>query len=343
MVLPCSLLAQAGAQRAVLRSLASPAKWVQLVQKPQTQRFQSTRSSTTANSYKLSHPQAGTVASPYRKKFAAPPPITAEEAVSNILYNTPTSKAPVESKHILDCLAQDEPGVLSRVTGIMAARGYNIDTLVASKTEVPGLSRMTIVLKGERMMMVQAKRQLEDLVPIWAVLDYTDTKLIQRELLLAKVSILGPEHAIPQVRAYRHSKEEMAHDPVYEETLASGGGAAEAADQHHHERYATTPSASESLLLSHRNLKALRELTSLFQGRIVDVSAESIAIELSAKSERVDAFLSLIRPFGILEAVRSGLMVMPRSQQLSMYEDDPASDDVTGQATVVDDTMLPPG
>ncbi|KAJ2882655.1 acetolactate synthase, regulatory subunit, partial [Coemansia aciculifera] len=72
----------------------------------------------------------------------------AEQAVSNILYNTPIAPKMQTERHILDCLAQDEPGVLSRVTGIMAARGFNIDSLVASKTEVPGLSRMTLVLKG---------------------------------------------------------------------------------------------------------------------------------------------------------------------------------------------------
>ncbi|KAJ1961141.1 acetolactate synthase, regulatory subunit [Dimargaris xerosporica] len=315
-------------------------------------RHESTRSSTTAIAYKLSHPHAGSVRPPPRKRFVAPPQLTAEEAVSNILYNTQTEKKGQARKHILDCLAQDEPGVLSRVTGIMAARGYNIDTLVASKTEVPGLSRMTIVLKGERVIMEQAKRQLEDLVPIWAVLDYSDTKLIQRELLLAKVSILGPEHALEQLRAYRHSKEELAHPVNY----------CEVSEEHQRPAETATPNAkqpsteaaadpageeltrahTESLLYSHRNLHALKELTALFQGRIVDVSAESIAIELSAKSDRIDAFLSLIRPFGILEAVRSGLMVLPRSQRLSIYQDEETTE-VPADTNDVDVTALPPG
>ncbi|KAJ1989634.1 acetolactate synthase, regulatory subunit [Dimargaris cristalligena] len=305
-------------------------------------RHQSNDSSTKANSYKLSHPHAGKLSHPNRKRFAAPPQITAEEAVSNILYNTPISKSTSERKHILDCLAQDEPGVLSRVTGIMAARGYSIDTLVASKTEVPGLSRMTIVLKGDRVVMEQAKRQLEDLVPIWAVLDYTDTQLIQRELLLAKVSILGPEMAIRQMRAYRHSKEEMGHVPAYkgDDGNTDSGRSTSGMDQE--EGGAPQALSSEPLMYSHRNLQALRELASLFQGRVVDVSAESMAIELSAKSERIDAFLALIRPFGILEAVRSGLMVMPRSQNLSMYQEEAAEEPVQANS-VVDVSMLPPG
>ncbi|KAJ2073311.1 acetolactate synthase, regulatory subunit, partial [Coemansia sp. S155-1] len=107
-------------------------------------------------------------------------PSAAEQAVSNILYNTPIAPKMQTERHILDCLAQDEPGVLSRVTGVMAARGFNIDSLVASKTEVPGLSRMTLVLKGPAIVMEQAKKQLEDLVPVWAVLDYGHTRIIER-------------------------------------------------------------------------------------------------------------------------------------------------------------------
>lgn len=53
---------------------------------------------------------------------------------------------------------------------------------------------MNIVLRGQDGVVEQARRQLEDLVPVWVVLDYSQTKIVERELLLAKVSILGPEH-----------------------------------------------------------------------------------------------------------------------------------------------------
>ena len=89
---------------------------------------------------------------------------------------------------------QYEPGVLSRVSGILAARGFNIDSLVVCTPVVEDLSRKTIVLTGQDGVVEQARRQLEDLVPVWAVLDYTNAPLVLRELLLlAKVSILGPE------------------------------------------------------------------------------------------------------------------------------------------------------
>lgn len=117
----------------------------------------------------------------------------AAAAVSNILYETPTPSQTPPKKHILNCLVQNEPGVLSRISGILAARGFNIDSLVVCSTEVEDLSRMTIVLQGLDGVVEQARRQLEDLVPVWAVLDYTSAALVQRELLLAKISILGPE------------------------------------------------------------------------------------------------------------------------------------------------------
>ena len=106
------------------------------------------------------------------------------------LYETPVpSKAPPK-QHVLNCLVQNEPGVLSGVSGTLAARGFNIDSLVVCNTEVKDLSRMTIVLKGQDGVVEQARRQIEDLVPVYAVLDYTNAEIIKRELLLARVSLL---------------------------------------------------------------------------------------------------------------------------------------------------------
>lgn len=87
-----------------------------------------------------------------------------EEAVSNIIYNTPPPTRAPETRHILNCLVQNEPGVLSRVSGIIAARGFNIESLVVANTEVPDLSRMTVVFNGRNVHIEQARRQLEDLV-----------------------------------------------------------------------------------------------------------------------------------------------------------------------------------
>jgi acetolactate synthase regulatory subunit len=67
-------------------------------------------------------------------------------------------------RHVLNCLVQNEPGVLSRVSGILAGRGFNIDSLVVCRTEIRDLSRMCIVLSGQDGVVEQARRQLEDLV-----------------------------------------------------------------------------------------------------------------------------------------------------------------------------------
>jgi len=65
---------------------------------------------------------------------------------------------------VLNCLVQNEPGVLSRVSGILAGRGFNIDSLVVCRTEIRDLSRMCIVISGQDGVVEQARRQLEDLV-----------------------------------------------------------------------------------------------------------------------------------------------------------------------------------
>lgn len=70
----------------------------------------------------------------------------------------------VFGRHVLNCLVQNEPGVLSRVSGILAGRGFNIESLVVCRTEIRDLSRMCIVLSGQDGVVEQARRQLEDLV-----------------------------------------------------------------------------------------------------------------------------------------------------------------------------------
>merc|ERR1712014_100694 len=134
------------------------------------QQCRDSSSSTSAIAYKALH----------RRISPLPPAPTTSNvspaaAVSSILYETPLPSQTPPKRHILNCLVQNEPGVLSRVSGILAARGFNIDSLVVCSTEVQDLSRMTIVLQGQDGVVEQARRQLEDLVPVWAVLDYQRT------------------------------------------------------------------------------------------------------------------------------------------------------------------------
>jgi acetolactate synthase-1/3 small subunit len=70
---------------------------------------------------------------------------------------------------------------LSRISGILAGRGFNIDSLVVAKTEIKDLSRMTIVVNASDALVEQAIKQLEDVVPVWAVLNYSGTAFVERE------------------------------------------------------------------------------------------------------------------------------------------------------------------
>ncbi|TBU31724.1 acetolactate synthase [Dichomitus squalens] len=286
---------------------------------------------------------------------------TAEEAVTNILYNTPPPSLQPFKKHVLNCLVQNEPGVLSRVSGILAGRGFNIDSLVVCRTEIRDLSRMCIVLRGQDGVVEQARRQLEDLVPVWAVLDYTDTHCIERELLLAKVSILGPEYLEEQLVggptheprriSYTTAPTQRSAEPTHEHTKLEREAALvhqfeHSAEPSPHPEAEADPAAPltepltpiQALRLKSDNLQAIQTLSAQFGGRIVDVSEHSVIVEMCGKTKRVEAFLSLLKPFGVLESARTGLMVMPRTP--IKHADDT---DVVGEGGVVDASLLPPG
>ncbi|KAH9013135.1 hypothetical protein EDB85DRAFT_2296402 [Lactarius pseudohatsudake] len=161
---------------------------------------------------------SSTVRPPPLPKMDLPRSRSAEEAVTNILYNTPPPNLQPYKKHVLNCLVQNEPGVLSRVSGILAGRGFNIDSLLVCRTEIRDLSRMCIVISWQDGVVEQARRQLEDLVPVWAVLDYTETRTISRELLLVKVSILGPEYLEDQLEGGPLHEPRAAHRAHAEQT-----------------------------------------------------------------------------------------------------------------------------
>ncbi|KZT59519.1 acetolactate synthase [Calocera cornea HHB12733] len=294
---------------------------------------------------------------------------TAEETVTSILYNTPPPSAEPFKKHILECLVQNEPGVLSRVSGILAGRGFNIDSLVVCQTEIRDLSRMCIVLSAQEPVIEQARRQLEDLVPVWAVLNYTETKKIERELLLAKVSILGPEYveeqllggpshearrsSLPAPEVNASEQHQIAHEPSTDPLLSKEASMARAFEESGKSPHRPSPGAasapdpnqplaltpSQLLNIKHTHMAAIQGLAAQFGGKIVDVSENSVIVEMTGKASRVDAFLALLKPFGVLESARTGVMVMPRTPIAALLEDDEATADGAG----VDASLLPPG
>lgn len=290
-------------------------------------RWNSSSSSTSAIAYKALRRRSAPLPT------SDTPTWSAQAAVSNILYETPTLSVAPPKRHILNCLVQNEPGVLSRVSGILAARGFNIDSLVVCNTEVEDLSRMTIVLTGQDGVVEQARRQLEDLVPVWAVLDYTDSALVQRELLLAKINILGPEY-FEELLA--HHREMTAREGEAEEEASSRDMSLEGVALDFHP---SKLAASEALRHKHQHLNSITFFTHQFGGKVLDISTNSCIVELSAKPVRIDSFLKLIGPFGILESTRTGLMALPRSPLYGPREEV----HVKEADEVVDASQLPPG
>lgn len=170
-------------------------------------------------------------------------------------------------------------------------------------------------------------------VPVWAVLDYTNTRCVERELLLAKVSTLGPEFASSSDEDSHTSQ--AAYDSAIDQTatppsfVSSEGVTGNEETQHVEREQALARSfensshggenplypsrrhnqgmsPSEALIAKNLHFNAIKTLAEQFGGRIVDVGENDCIVQLTAKSVRVNAFLNLMRTFGVMEAARSG-------------------------------------
>lgn len=235
------------------------------------------------------------------------PDWTMNAAISSILYETPEPRRETRQSHVFQCLVQDEPGVLALVSNTLAARGFNIDSLVVANTEVPDLSRMTVVLKGQPGVIEQARRQIEDLVPVWAVLDYTGAPLITRELVLAKVSLLGPEYFEELVSHHRLAQQnKLAHHDFQIKDF-----------------HPNNIAHSEALRHKYEHLSAIKRLVEHYGGKVADVSDRNCVVELCAPPEEVTKLLHHLKPFGVLEIARTGMSAMTTTPLDRAHEDIP--------------------
>ena len=91
-------------------------------------------------------------------------------------------------QHTITVLVENRPGVLARVSGLFARRGFNIESLAVSITDDPTVSRMTIVVGGDETVLEQITKQLNKLIDVIKVVDYTGTEVVERELALIKVN-----------------------------------------------------------------------------------------------------------------------------------------------------------
>jgi|TARA_E500000178_G_scaffold35033_1_gene31661 acetolactate synthase-1/3 small subunit len=92
-------------------------------------------------------------------------------------------------QHVLSLLVEDKPGLLTRVAGLFARRGFNIESLAVGKTEIPGLSRITVVVEVEGLPLEQVTKQLNKLVNVLKIVELDADASVQREHMLVKVRI----------------------------------------------------------------------------------------------------------------------------------------------------------
>ena len=90
-------------------------------------------------------------------------------------------------RHVVSALVQNVPGVLAHISGMLASRGFNIDSLAVGETEEPELSRMTFVVVGDDRVLEQIRKQLEKIVTVVKVVDVSSQDYVERDLMLVKV------------------------------------------------------------------------------------------------------------------------------------------------------------
>ncbi|WP_028320144.1 acetolactate synthase small subunit [Desulfatiglans anilini] len=97
--------------------------------------------------------------------------------------------------HILSLMVENQPGVLSRIAGLFSGRGFNIESLCVAETTEPNISRVTLVTTGDMNIVEQIKKQLNKLINVLKVFDFTGVSHVERELVLLKI------RAKPEYRA----------------------------------------------------------------------------------------------------------------------------------------------
>jgi acetolactate synthase I/III small subunit len=155
-------------------------------------------------------------------------------------------------RHVLSALVQNQPGVLAHVSGMLASRNFNIDSLAVGETEDANLSRMTFVVHGDGAVLEQVRKQLDKIVTVVAVQDISSEDFVERDLMLI------------QVKAEPHQRPEIVL------------------------------------------------LVEMFRGRVVDIGARTVMVEISGQERKIEAFIELMRPFGILELARTGRIALVR-------------------------------
>jgi acetolactate synthase I/III small subunit len=128
-------------------------------------------------------------------------------------------------KHTLSVLVQDEAGVLTRIAGLFARRGFNIESLAVGPSEQDKLSRITMVVNGDDYVVEQLIKQLYRLINVLKVQDITSTPCVERELMLLKVNANSGTRAevLGLAEIFRARAVDVAEDSVTLEVVGDPG------------------------------------------------------------------------------------------------------------------------
>jgi acetolactate synthase-1/3 small subunit len=157
-----------------------------------------------------------------------------------------------QKRHIISALVYNKPGVLARISTLFAARGYNIDSLAVGETDNPEISRMTIVVRGDEKILEQVEKQLNKIIDVIKVYEFSKIDHVERDLVLIKVN-------------------------------------------------ATNKTRAEII-----------EIAEIFRAKIIDVSHQTLVLEITGDEDKISAFINLLKPYGIKELVRTGVIAMAR-------------------------------
>ncbi|MGL5874877.1 MAG: acetolactate synthase small subunit [Xenococcaceae cyanobacterium] len=128
-------------------------------------------------------------------------------------------------KHTLSVLVEDEAGVLTRIAGLFARRGFNIESLAVGPAEQVGVSRITMVVPGDDRTIEQLTKQLYKLVNVLKVLDITQTPCVERELMLLKVNAIASDRSevIQIAQIFRARVVDMSEETLTLEVVGDPG------------------------------------------------------------------------------------------------------------------------
>ena len=157
-------------------------------------------------------------------------------------------------KHVLSILVENKSGVLTRIAGLFARRGFNIDTLTVGPTDDEQVSRVTLTVDGALHPIDQVTKQLHKLINVLKIRDLEPADTVARELALFKVAAEGAQRG------------------------------------------------------------ELMQIADIFRGKVVDVTKRSLIVEITGTTDKIEAFESMVRPFGLIEMMRTGEIAISRGR-----------------------------